>query len=107
SRPVERRALRGETAQVDAGIVLVDGRQPILGTGSMLGITEVAPDDTLAAGTEQPPVAGAFPTRMPQFHHPGLRFPVSSKGAISEPSEASRLTAAPCPAAPASNRGCP
>src|SRR5690606_32256986 len=63
--------------------------EAVFGGGGVFGLTAVAPDHALAAGTQQPPVAGALPTRVPQFRHPGLTrtgsMPVRSKGAISEP----------------------
>src|SRR5690606_41728285 len=77
SRPRRRRRIqRGRfsrpPAQIKPGVVLVDRGEAGFGGGGVLGLTAVAPDHALAAGTQQPPVAGALPTRVPQFRHPGL-----------------------------------
>src|SRR5690606_33365508 len=91
SRPrrIQRGPLRRQPAQVDPSVVLVDRGEAVLGRGGVFGLTAVGPDPALAAGTHPPPVAGALPTRVPQFRHPGITrtgsMPVRSKGAISEP----------------------
>ena len=64
-----RCALRREAPQVDTGVILVDGREPILGRSLCFGTALVTDDHSLLHRAHQTPVAGAFSDYvLQQFH---------------------------------------
>lgn len=54
------RAFRGEPAQVDASVVLIDRRETTLRRGDVLGITTIAAHAARVTTAHEPPVAGAI-----------------------------------------------
>src|SRR6185295_13031356 len=55
-----RSALGGEPPEVDPRVVLVYGREPVLGSGRELGVAAIAANRAQFPRPDQPPVAGAF-----------------------------------------------